>query len=77
MAPIQCVDVPESIDSCAAQELSAGRRHFAQQESGFYTAEQPLSVDGLAWARRRKVLGADGARTATFKCETTNEYGKR
>ena len=52
-----------------------GKRHYVATSTEFYTSEQPLSVSGQKWDRKRKVQDGTGRFKAQFSCNETSEFG--
>ena len=52
-----------------------GKRHYMAPSTGFYTSEQPLSVSGQKWDKKRKVRDESGRLKSQFSCSDTNEFG--
>ena len=52
-----------------------GKRLFAQPVSGFYDANQPLSIEGMVWDKKRRVRDDQGRLKCDYTCDETAEFG--
>jgi hypothetical protein len=67
------VHVPNNLT--ARPQREGGKRHFTAPSTGFYTSDQPLSVSGQKWDKKRKVRDEAGQFKSRFSCSDTSEFG--
>ena len=67
--------VPVVATSKVTPSREGGKRHFTAPSTGFYTSDQPLSVSGQKWDKKRKVKDDVGRFKSRFSCSDTMEFG--
>ena len=66
---------PAPVKPDSGPHREGGKRHFTAPSTGFYTSEQPLSVSGQKWDKKRKVRDSEGRLKSRFSCAETSEFG--